>query len=65
MGEIARVTPADARRAVMDGKALFVCAYESEELCAKMRLEGSISLGQFQARLATLDKGQEVIFYCA
>ncbi len=65
MAEIARITPAEARRAVTEGRALFVCAYESEELCSKMQLEGSIGLSQFRDRLATLDKGQEVIFYCA
>lgn len=65
MGDIARITPADARRAVKDGKALFVCAYESEELCGRMRLEGGISLGQFRERLPSLDKRQEIIFYCA
>ena len=65
MGEIARITPADARRAVSDGRALFVCAYESEELCARMQLEGGISLGRFREQLPALDKGQEIIFYCA
>jgi hypothetical protein len=65
MGEIARIGPADARREVMAGKALFVCAYESEELCTKMQLEGSIPLGKFRERLPSLDKGQEIIFYCA
>jgi hypothetical protein len=64
MGEIARITPADARREVMAGKALLVCAYESEELCTRMQLEGSISLGRFRERLPSLDKGQEVIFFC-
>jgi hypothetical protein len=64
MGEIARITPADARREVTAGKALFVCAYESEELCSRMQLEGSISLGRFRERLPSLDKGQEIIFFC-
>ncbi|RII28414.1 MAG: ArsR family transcriptional regulator [Geobacter sp.] len=65
MGEVARTAPAEARRKVEAGAALFVCAYESEELCGRMMLEGGISLGQFQERLPTLDKGQEIIFYCA
>lgn len=63
MGEIARITPADARREVMAGKALLVCAYESEELCARMQLEGSIPLGRFRERLP--EKGQKVVFFCA
>lgn len=65
MGEIARTTPEDARRAVMAGRALLVCAYENDEMFAKMQLEGSISFGQFRERLSALDKGQEVVFYCA
>ncbi len=65
MGEIARITPADARRAVKYGRALFVCAYESEELCARTQLEGGISLGQFRERLPALEKGQKIIFYCS
>ncbi len=65
MGDIARITPADVRRKVAAGKALFVCAYESEELCGRMMLEGGISLGQFRDRLPTLDKREEIIFYCA
>lgn len=63
MKEIARIAPVDARREVMSGKALLVCAYENESLCAKMQLEGSISLGQFRERLPA--PGQEIIFYCA
>ncbi len=64
MEEIKRITPADARREVMSGKALFVCGYESEELCSRMQLEGSISLGQFRERLPLLEKSQEIIFFC-
>lgn len=65
MGEIARTNPADARRAVLAGRALLVCAYDSEEKFGQMQLEGSVSLGQFRERLPTLDKAQEVVFYCA
>ncbi len=65
MADVKRITPAEARRKVQGGEALFVCAYESEELCRKMRLEGSISLGELQARLPALGKDQEIIFFCA
>ncbi len=65
MAEVKRVTPAEARRKVQSGEALLVCAYESEELCRKMRLEGGILLGELQSRLNTLGKDQEIIFYCA
>lgn len=65
MGEIVRKTPADARRAVTSGKALLVCGYESEETYASMQLEKSLSWGQFLKQLPRLDKGQEIVFYCA
>jgi rhodanese-related sulfurtransferase len=65
MTEAKRITPAEARRKVQGGSALLVCAYESEELWKKMRLEGAISLGELQSRLPSSDKGQEIIFYCA
>lgn len=64
MPEAKRITPAEARRKAQSGEALLVCAYESEELCRRMRLEGSISLGELQARLPGLGKDQEIIFYC-
>ena len=65
MGEMARIAPAEARRAVTAGKALFVCAYESEETCSSMLLENGMTLGQFQEQLPRLDKDQEIVFYCA
>jgi hypothetical protein len=65
MGEIARTTPVEARRAVVAGRALLVCAYDSEEKHGQMQLEGSLSLGRFRERLPALDKGQAVVFYCA
>jgi len=65
MGEIARIMPADARRKVTAGEALLVCAYENEELCGRMMLEGAIFLGQFRSRLDKLDRGVEIVFYCA
>lgn len=65
MNAIARITPKEARRAVTAGEALLVCAYESEGLCAKMQLEGAISLEPFKGLLPTLGKEAPIIFYCA
>jgi hypothetical protein len=65
MTEVRRIVPAEARRKVSSGEALLVCAYESEALCRRNRLEGGISLAEFTARLPSLDKEQEIIFYCA
>ncbi len=65
MTEVSRIAPGEARQKVARGEALFVCAYESEALCRRNHLEGGISLAEFTALLPSLDKGQEIIFYCA
>lgn len=65
MVEISRVSVQEARRQVAAGRALLVCAYPDEAKCNRMKLEGSITLSELQARLAALPKDQQLIFYCA
>lgn len=65
MGEIPRISISDARQRVEEGKALLVCAYESEDVCKGMMLTGAMSLAQFRERVPGLDKEQEIVFYCA
>ncbi len=62
---VARISPQEAYPRVAAGKALLVCAYEREATCARMMLEGAITLKAFEGRLAGLGKDQPVIFYCA
>jgi len=64
MAEVRRVKPGEARQKVQGGKALFVCAYDSEELCGGMLLEGAMTLGELNSRLAGIAKEQEIVFYC-
>lgn len=64
MAEVERISVADARRKTSTGGALLVCAYDDEEKYKRMKLQGSISLPDFRAKLATLPKDQEIIFYC-
>jgi hypothetical protein len=64
MAEVNRLNPQEARHKVQAGEALFVCAYEDEVLCGRMRLEGAVTLGELNARLADIVKEQEIIFYC-
>jgi hypothetical protein len=59
-----RISAQDAYRRAQSG-ALLVCAYEDDAKCAKMALDGSISLKSLEARASTLPKTQELIFYCA
>ena len=60
-----RIDVAEARRHVSAGEAFLVCAYDDPAKCDRIRLEGGISLEEFQARAATLPKDREIIFYCA
>jgi hypothetical protein len=63
--EAIRITPEETFEKLRAGKALLVCAYESEEQFRSMQLEGAISLSELKARLPALSKVQEIVFYCA
>jgi hypothetical protein len=62
--QVVRVPVAEARQRVQAGRALFVCAYDSDAKYASMKLERSISWSELQAKLPSLDKRQEIILYC-
>jgi rhodanese-related sulfurtransferase len=64
VGTIERIRPQQAQRDVQSG-ALLVCAYDSEEKFRQNCLEGSISLSELRNRQESMDKDQELIFYCA
>ncbi len=65
MTDIKRISVEEAHDKTTGQQALLVCAYEDEAKCRTFRLEGSISLSNFQSRVAALPKTQELIFYCA
>jgi hypothetical protein len=65
MAEIDRIAVDEARRKAKAGEALLVCAYDDDEKCRKLGLEGAMSLTSFKSRLPSLSKQQEIIFYCA
>ena len=65
MADSSRISVEEARRKVSAGHALFVCAYDDEQKCSKINLQGSINMAQFTGRVATMAKDQEIIFYCA
>lgn len=64
MAEIRRMKPEEARRKAQSGEALFVCAYDDEDLCNRLRLEDSLTLAELKTKLADKGKEQEIIFYC-
>jgi hypothetical protein len=59
-----RMSPQEVRNKVQSGKALLVCGYEEDVKFNKMKLEGGISLNEFEKRIPELPKEQEIIFYC-
>jgi hypothetical protein len=64
MQEVERIAPETVRPSVQAGDTLLVCAYEDEEKCRKMRLEGSITLNELRSRMSAVPKHQEIVFYC-
>jgi hypothetical protein len=44
--------------------ALVVCAYDDDQKWRGAGVSGSIPFSQLQAKLNTLPKTQEIIFYC-
>ena len=48
-----------------DPAAILVCAYEKDEDFRQNDLEGAISLREFQRRIDSFPKDENVIFYCA
>ena len=65
MTQEVRITPEEAYQKLRAGKALLVCAYDSEEQFRSLQLAGAISLPEFRAQLPSLSKDQEMVFYCA
>jgi hypothetical protein len=62
---VPRVPPEEAYQKIKSGKALLVCAYDDEEKCKLIHLEGAIFLKELESKLPSLSKNQEIIFYCA
>lgn len=65
MAEPLRVSPAEIYQNVKDGKTLLVCGYEDDARFKQMHLEGAFSFAEFKAKLPSLSKDQEIVFYCA
>ena len=64
-GQVERIGAGEARRRVREGRAVLVCAYEDEEKCRRLKLDGAHTLRELEAGMSTLPRTQEIIFYCA
>ncbi|UCF92008.1 MAG: hypothetical protein JSW39_27695 [Desulfobacterales bacterium] len=61
---IQRIGVQEARQKRQSGEALLVCSYRDGR-CKKLLLAGALLRSQFEARLSSLSKKTEIIFYCA
>jgi hypothetical protein len=64
-GLVKRIAPSEARALLNSGKAVLVCAYDSQEKCEQYRLPGAISLQAFESQEDLIPKNRHIIFYCA
>ena len=62
VAEMNRISPDEAMEKAKSGEALLVCAYDDDK-CKTILLEGALLRSEFEAKLDTLPKTQEVIFY--
>lgn len=58
-----RISPVDAREKIRRSEALLVCSYDDDDRCAQIKVDDSISFTDFQSRLSTLPKDQQIVFY--
>jgi hypothetical protein len=65
MDDPVRIKPKEVADSIKTGRALLVCAYDSDERFDMFHLDGAIPLSEFESRLPSLLKEQELIFYCA
>jgi hypothetical protein len=59
-----RISPAELRSHLeRTPPPLVVCAYDDPERCASIRIPGALNLIELDARLGTLPRTQEIVFY--
>lgn len=65
MNKLQKISAREAREKSLFGEAKLVCAYNDEDKCRSILLQGSMSLQDFLDELPGLAYDQEIIFYCA
>ncbi len=60
-----RVSANNVRESVENKSSMLVCAYDDDDKFKAMHLAGAISLNDFKSKADSLEKDQEVFFYCA
>jgi len=62
---IPRISPSETHSRLKTGHSLLVCAYGSDDHCKNIHLAGALLPSEFRAKVPTLSKDKEIIFYCA
>lgn len=65
MNKLQKISAREAREKSLSGEAKLVCAYNDEDKCRSLLLQGSMPLQEFLNELPGLAYDQEIIFYCA
>lgn len=65
MQEVPRITPREIAPRIVTGEALLICAYEDDAAFRKLHLQGAIPYSEFAARVGSISKERELVFYCA
>lgn len=60
---IGRISPEDAHQLVKSGQALLVCSYDDDS-CKSKLIQGALLQSELEARLPSLSKETQIIFYC-
>jgi hypothetical protein len=61
-----RISAADlSAKLAREEDTLLVCAYADPNACQQHPIEGALDFQAFEAKLPSLAKDQEIVFYCA
>ena len=61
---IERISVEEARSKVLAGEAFLVCAY-NDKRCEGLLLESALTRREFEQKLPSIPKEQEIIIYCS
>lgn len=65
MADVKRVDPSEIRRAIAEGDALLVCAYDDAAKCGGFAIEEALSYTEFRTRATSLPQDQDIILFCS
>ena len=62
-GEIERISVKEAFDKMESGNAIVVCSYD-DNACKNILFKGALLRSEFESRVPSLSKNQEILFYC-